>query len=165
MKAVIGIVFSPDKTQILLILRRDVDIWVLPGGGIDPGETPEQAMTREILEESGLETTITRLVAEYTPVNKLAKYTYLFEAKALSGTLSTGEETRSLGFFPIKNLPDNFFHIHRDFLNDALANHPSVIHKELSQVNYVEVAKFLFRHPLILLRYACTFFGYPLNKK
>ncbi|MGB3330754.1 MAG: NUDIX domain-containing protein [Thermomicrobiales bacterium] len=31
------------------------DLWVLPGGGIDPGEDPETAALRELWEETGLE--------------------------------------------------------------------------------------------------------------
>jgi ADP-ribose pyrophosphatase YjhB (NUDIX family) len=165
MKSVIGIVYSPDKTKVLLIQRRDVDIFVLPGGGIDPDELPETAVIREILEESGLKTEVIRLVAEYTPVNRLAKHTYLFETKVISGELTTGEETRSLGFFPLNDLPRNFFHIHKDFLHDALLNRSDVIYKKLTQVNYWELFKYLLRHPFILIRYACTFFGFPLNKK
>jgi 8-oxo-dGTP diphosphatase len=44
--------------KILLTLKRDgpyKGLWDLPGGGIEFGESPEQAMKRELLEESALE--------------------------------------------------------------------------------------------------------------
>lgn len=41
--------------DIVLIERPDLrDLWVLPGGGIDPGEDPETAALRELWEETGL---------------------------------------------------------------------------------------------------------------
>ncbi|MGN6031191.1 MAG: NUDIX hydrolase [Thermomicrobiales bacterium] len=40
---------------VVLIDRPDLrDLWVLPGGGIDPGEDPEMAALRELWEETGL---------------------------------------------------------------------------------------------------------------
>lgn len=47
-----GLVYRPDG-QILTMFRRG--IWDLPKGKIDPGESPEQAALREVIEETGLQ--------------------------------------------------------------------------------------------------------------
>jgi 8-oxo-dGTP pyrophosphatase MutT (NUDIX family) len=39
--------------RLLMVRERVRDCWELPGGGIDPGESPRQAAVRELLEETG----------------------------------------------------------------------------------------------------------------
>lgn len=39
--------------RLLLVLNRERAYWELPGGLIDPGETPRQAAVRELREETG----------------------------------------------------------------------------------------------------------------
>ena len=41
------------------------EIWTLPGGGIEPGESPEDAVRREVLEEVGLQVTDLEHVFDY----------------------------------------------------------------------------------------------------
>jgi mutator protein MutT len=55
-----------DAAGRLLLIRRGHDpgagLWSLPGGRIEPGETDEHAVVREVLEETGLQVACGRLV-------------------------------------------------------------------------------------------------------
>ena len=47
--------FVLSSRGIILHLHRRLQIWVQPGGHVDPGESPEDAAVRETFEETGLE--------------------------------------------------------------------------------------------------------------
>jgi putative (di)nucleoside polyphosphate hydrolase len=54
----------PEKTEIFIAERSDIkDMWQFPQGGIDKGESPEQALLRELEEEIG--TNKVKIVAEH----------------------------------------------------------------------------------------------------
>jgi len=56
MTAVRGFVFT-DENKVFLIKRtknQSEVYWVVPGGGVEPGEDNETALRREILEELGI---------------------------------------------------------------------------------------------------------------
>ncbi|KXZ12655.1 DNA mismatch repair protein MutT [Bacillus nakamurai] len=54
-----------DGRDILLVKRKDLPLWDLPGGGITEGETPETAAVREAYEETGYTIAILRKAGEY----------------------------------------------------------------------------------------------------
>ena len=51
--------------HILLVKARDKSNWQLPGGRLEPGETPAQAVIREVREETGLSARVGRLTGRY----------------------------------------------------------------------------------------------------
>lgn len=58
-----SIIFLNDAGQVLLLLRDDnpaipyPNMWDLPGGHVEPDETPQECIVREMREEMGLELT------------------------------------------------------------------------------------------------------------
>ncbi len=153
--AAVGIILDESGKQVLLVKRRDVPVWVLPGGGIDSGENSEQAVKREVFEETGYVIDIIRKTAEYYPINRLAARTSVYLCKIKSGESKLSPETASIAFFFIQNLPDSFFSVHRDWLRDALT-HTNLVEKPLTQVTYWAVFKHLLKHPMHVLRFFLT---------
>jgi len=101
------------QDNILLVKRRfepSAGYWSLPGGHLEPGETLEEAVLRELLEETGLVGRNPKLLAvtEYICLNDigLPKYHYViidFLIKDFKGELRLNEESDDIGFFSIDN--------------------------------------------------------------
>lgn len=160
--AVYGIVFNKERTEVLLIKRRDIPVWVLPGGGLDPGELPEAGAVREVLEETGFQTKVVRKVAEYLPVNKMTKVSHFFECQIIGGSAKTGAETKEVSFFPLANLPE-LPPPYKGWIEDAAANHPTMLRKKIEGVTYWVFLKLLIQHPILVGRYLLTKLGIHIN--
>jgi 8-oxo-dGTP pyrophosphatase MutT (NUDIX family) len=161
-QAVFGVVFNEERTEVLLIKRRDIPVWVLPGGGLDPGETPEEGAQREVREETGYEVRIIRKIAEYLPVNWMTQFTHVFECRPVHGQSTTGAETRDIRFFPLKALPELPPPFDR-WIQDAIANYPDLIRKKIQGVNIWVLLKLLIQHPILISRYLLTKLGIHIN--
>jgi len=160
-QSVTGVLFSEDRSQVLLILRRDVPVWVLPGGGVDPGEKAEEAIIREILEETGFHVKVSRLVGAYTPINRLARYTHLYECRIISGEPTPSSETKAVRFFALDDLPP-MPPPYLEWIHDAYIDQPS-LYKRLESVTYWCLIKNAILHPLLIARFLLSRLGLPLN--
>lgn len=84
---VAGIIFNQDKSQIFITKRPDNlhkgGFWEFPGGKVEEGESVEQAMTRELEEEIGIEVTEQHLFEhlEYDYPEKSLKFDFIVISK------------------------------------------------------------------------------------
>lgn len=163
-EAVSCIIFSQDRKKVLLIKRRDIPVWVLPGGGIEPDELPAEAAKREAEEESGFAVIVVRQIAKYEPINRLAHPTYFFECAITGGQPQTGLETKEIAFFPLDHLPKAVPPFYCDWIADALQNAPEILQKPILGTSYWALVKYLLLHPLLTIRFLLTKIGIHINK-
>lgn len=106
-------VVRDEQGRILLQHRMDFDVWGLPGGSLDTGETVAHTAIRETLEETGVQIELVRLVGvfsgyrvEYPHGDVLYPVVHTFEARAVGGApRADGRETQAAQFFPPDQLP------------------------------------------------------------
>jgi ADP-ribose pyrophosphatase YjhB (NUDIX family) len=111
-----------DGSQVLLTRREDFEIWCLPGGAVDDGESLAAAAIREAREETGLEIELTRLVGIYSrPKGWRSMHLVLFAARAIGGALRPDpHEVIETGYFGLDSLPTLLLPGHHQQIQDAL---------------------------------------------
>lgn len=153
---------SSCKNKVLLIKRRDVPVFTLPGGGIDSGETCEQAAIREMKEETGLDVQVKRIIGYYYPINKLAKPTILIECESIGGVMCTSDETSAVEFFDLDKLPYRLPEPYPEWIADGLKNEP-VYFKAISSATYKKLFFYLSKHPILIFRFLASRLNLPIN--
>jgi ADP-ribose pyrophosphatase YjhB (NUDIX family) len=104
-----GIVFHQDR--ILLVRERDDGRWTLPGGWADAGESPREAVEKEIREESGYEARVVKLLAVHdrdrhgSPPLPWAVCKLMIRCELVGGEPRHSIETDGVGFFGEDEVP------------------------------------------------------------
>ena len=121
--------FSND--QILLIKRKTrpfVGYWALPGGRMDPDETVEQTIIREVKEETGLEVSIDSILGEYVEIGvkddiEYEYYPTCFVVKVIGGEMKRQEsEIQAIQLFSLSTLPKPLAFEHDKMIEDYLCS-------------------------------------------
>jgi ADP-ribose pyrophosphatase YjhB (NUDIX family) len=98
--------------EVLLVLEHEDQRWTLPGGWIDVGESPGEAVVREVYEESGYETRVIKLAMLHDrnkhphPPSVFHTYKLFFLCELVGGTAKPSYETDAVEFFPVDALPE-----------------------------------------------------------
>ncbi|NES13267.1 MULTISPECIES: NUDIX domain-containing protein [Micromonospora] len=88
--------------RVLLIHRTDNNLWSLPGGGQEIGETVAQTAVRETREETGITVEVTDIVGVYSDPGHVIAYSngevrqqfsLCFRATPVDGVLTTSDES------------------------------------------------------------------------
>lgn len=129
--AVAAVIFN-EHGEVLLQRRKDTHKWCLISGHVEFGETVEQAILREIREETTTDASVVRMIGVYS-IPEFQTYHYddrsvhyiltYFEAK-LKERLPPGyknSETEALVFFSVDSLPENLDQMNPNWLKDALS--------------------------------------------
>jgi ADP-ribose pyrophosphatase YjhB (NUDIX family) len=115
-----------DDGKVLLTKREDFEVWCLPGGGVEEGETLAEGAIREAKEETGLDVELTRLVGVYSRMGGGLHdvHAVLYAAKPIGGELQTQpHETIEVAYFPFDQLPKDLLFGHKRRIHDAIHDH------------------------------------------
>ena len=112
--------FIQDETGRLLLIRRtDNDLYAIPGGALELGETLTQTVQREVMEETGIAVEVTGLIGVYSDPDHVIEFTdgevrqefsICFRANPTGGELRTSDESKEVLWVASTDLDDLNIH-------------------------------------------------------
>lgn len=114
--------------RVLMVRRRQQEgklLWAFPGGGIEAGETPEQAAVREVAEEVALEVKAVRVLGARVHPQTGADMTYVAcEPVAGEARVEDAEELAEVAWIALDEIPTyvpwGLFGPVQDYLDEVL---------------------------------------------
>ncbi|MEV0454733.1 NUDIX hydrolase [Catellatospora methionotrophica] len=117
--SVAGVVTN-GQGRVLVIQRQDNGAWQLPGGVLELGETIEDGMCREVLEETGLTVRPVRLSGVYKNMH-LGVVALVFLAEMTAGEPRPTEESAAVEWWTPEQVRDRMTEAFAVRILDALA--------------------------------------------
>ena len=111
----VAAIIRDESGKILLVKSANADVWSLPAGAIDLGESPAQAVVREVFEETGLKVRAERIVGVfggekfryvYPNGDAVEYFIIVFECEIIGGELSAQDgEVSEFRYFSSEEMP------------------------------------------------------------
>ena len=128
----VRVIIENDEKKILMVKQEHPErtVWMVPGGGIEEGETAAEAVVREMKEETGLDVTVGPMIYHIEEVSEKRgqRFVNFFMAKVSGGDMHLGldpefdadhqvlKELKFLSREEIQALP----HVYPEFLRDEV---------------------------------------------
>lgn len=122
MRLYAGGIVSNEFNEILLIQRDDSRTWANPGGAIEAGELPTEAVSREVEEETGLKVLPVRLVGLYYRPEQTGALLFFFRCLQRGGAIQTSAESLQVRFLPATPLPRPMLAVHQEMIGRGLVH-------------------------------------------
>jgi 8-oxo-dGTP diphosphatase len=126
--AAFGIV-SDAEGRVLLCRRADNGLWNLPGGGLEAGESPWEAVVREVQEEACVDVAVGSLAGVYR-IRHENLLVFTFRCAIVSGEPCESEESTEVDWFFSDALPEGTLPRHAERVRDALAETSCVMKEQ-----------------------------------
>ncbi len=131
-KAAATAVIFNHEGHVLFVKRKDNKRWSLPTGRVEIGESVEQAVVREVREETGLIVEAEKLIGVYSdpemqtfvyPDGRAIQFiTSCFQCSVVGGQVKQEtDEVLEVRFFSLDNLPDNMLPMHAARMKEIMA--------------------------------------------
>lgn len=121
-------IVTNEKSEVLLLdhVLRPFSNWGLPGGFINTGEQPEQAVRREILEETGLQLNNVKLIQARTNNTHVE---IIFRANASGKAEAKSREINAAVWFNINEMPEEMSQKQKSYIRNLLESERNQISK------------------------------------
>src|SRR6478752_3075683 len=120
--SVAGVVID-EAGRVLVIQRRDNGAWEAPGGILEPGETFEEGVIREVREETGITVEVERLTGVYKNMTRDI-VALVYRCRAMSGFAEISDEALNVRWLPREDVDELMTPAFAIRVHDAFTDEP-----------------------------------------
>lgn len=142
------VLIEEDKVSLIERFRNGSHYYVFPGGGVDEGETPQEAAIREMDEETGLRVTVKRKLAE---IHFGLSYQIYYLVERVSGEYGTGTGEEYTDVYSENSVHGTYAPVWMSL--DELSEHENVYPADVAKLVLKSVSAGWPDEPIVVLEY------------